>query len=460
MKNKCITVIDDIQDKLKEVSDFLWDNPETAFSETVSAGYLCNVLREEGFNVTEGLANIATAFSGTFGSGKPVIAFLGEYDALSNLSQEACVMEKTDDKGLPGHGCGHNLLGAGSLGAAIAVKRYLEETGAKGTVIFFGCPGEEGGSGKAFMARDGVFDNVDVAFTWHPQSENKVNTNLNLANCQILYKFEGRSSHAGTQPHLGRSALDALELMNVGVNFLREHMPMTARVHYAITNTGGFSPNVVQSHADVLYLIRSANISELDELRQRVDDIADGAALMTGTKVKKEMIKACSNAVTNHTLLSILYDKMQKIGPPVPTEEDVKFATEFTKKALSEYKAANPEKPIKHELLPYNGTNVQSFGSSDVGDVSWVCPTAQITTATYPVGIPGHSWQKTTYGKTHLAHESMLYAAKVLAAAAIEVMENKDILEKAKAEHKERTAPDGYVCPIPKGVVPRTINTI
>lgn len=460
MKNFSVSVVDEIQEKLKEVSNFLWENPETAFSETVSATYLCKILREEGFEVKENLAGISTAFSGSFGNGKPVIGFLGEYDALSNLAQEAGKMEKTDDKGCPGHGCGHNLLGAGSLGAAIVLKRYLEQTGAQGTVVYFGCPGEEGGSGKAFMARDGAFDGVDVAFTWHPQAENKVNTNLNLANCQILYKFDGISSHAGTQPHLGRSALDALELMNVGVNFLREHMPVTARIHYAITNTGGFSPNVVQSHAEVLYLIRSASISELDELRKRVDDIADGAALMTGTTVKKEMIKACSNAVTNHTLLRVLYEKMQEIGVPVPTEEDTKFASEFSKKALSQYKAANAENPINYKLVPYNGTNVQSFGSSDVGDVSWVCPTAQITTATYPVGTPGHSWQKTTYGKTNLAHSSMLYAAKVLAAAAIEVLENDDILENAKAEHKERIAPDGYICPIPKGIRPRTINNI
>ena len=460
MSNFSNTVIDNIQDKLKEVSDFLWDNPETAFSETKSAAYLCKVLREEGFTVEEGLADIATAFSGSFGNGKPVIAFLGEYDALSNLAQEAGIMEKSDDKGCPGHGCGHNLLGAGSLGAAIAVKRYLEQTKSPGTVVFFGCPGEEGGSGKAFMARDGVFDGVDVAFTWHPQSENKVNVNLNLANCQILYKFNGISSHAGTQPHLGRSALDALELMNVGVNFLREHMPMTARIHYAITNTGGFSPNVVQSHAEVLYLIRSADLSDLAELRERVDNIADGAALMTGTTVEKQLIKACSNAVTNHTLLSVLYDKMQEIGAPVPTEEDISFASEFTKKALSQYKAANAEHPIRYDILPYNGTNVQSYGSSDVGDVSWVCPTAQITTATYPLGAPGHSWQKTSYGKSNLAHNATLYAAKVLAAAAIEVMENEELLEKAKQEHKERTSPDGYICPIPKGVVPKAIDKL
>ena len=460
MNKNYTSVVDEIQNKLIELSEYLWDNPETAFAETKSTEILCKALREEGFEVKEGLAGISTAFSGTFGQGKPVIAFLGEYDALSGLYQEACKAEKTENAVGNGHGCGHHLLGTGSLGAAIMVKRYLEETKSEGTVIYYGCPGEEGGSGKAFMARDGVFDGVDIAFTWHPQNTNKVNTNLNLANCQVLYKFDGISSHAGTQPHLGRSALDAVELMNVGVNFLREHMPQTARIHYAITNTGGFSPNVVQSHSEVLYLIRSANISDLDELYERVNNIADGAALMTGTTVTKDFVKACSNAVTNHTLLAVLYEKMLEIGAPVPTDDEVAFAADFSRKALSEYKASNPDHPIRSDIEPYDGKNVQSFGSSDVGDVSWVCPTAQITTATYPVGSPGHSWQKTSFGRTITAYKSMLYAAKVLGAAGIEVLQSPELVEKAKAEHKERTAPDGYKCPIPKGVIPRAINTL
>jgi len=460
MKNDYISAIDEIKDELIEISDYLWDNPETAFSETKSAARLCKALRGEGFEVKEGLADIPTAFSGTFGKGRPVIAFLGEYDALSGLYQEAGKSEKTESVCGSGHGCGHNLLGMGALGAAIAVKRYIEQTKCSGTVVFFGCPGEEGGSGKAFMARDGVFDGVDVAFTWHPNNTNKANTNLQLANCQVLYKFDGVSSHAGVTPHLGRSALDALELMNVGVNFLREHMPNTARVHYAITNTGGFSPNVVQSHAEVLYLIRSADLTDLEELYARVNDIADGAALMTGTKVQKEFIKACSNTVIIHTLVKLLYDKMVEIGSPIPTEEEVAFAADFSRKALSEYKAANPEHPIRYDVEEYTGQNVQNYGSTDVGDVSWVCPTAQIVTATYPVGTPGHSWQKTALGKTSTAHKATLYAAKVMGAAGIELLQNPELVEKAKAEHKERVGAEGYKCPIPEGVRPRAIDTL
>lgn len=460
MTEFCVKTVDAIQAKLIEVSDYLWDNPETAFSETKSAAYICKVLREEGFEIKENLADISTAFSGTYGKGKPVIAFLGEYDALSGLKQTAFSLEKDENVTSPGHGCGHNLLGAGTLGAAITLKRYLEESGKEGTVIYFGCPGEEGGSGKAFMARDGVFDSVDVAFTWHPDLENKVNTRTSLANCQILYKFDGVSSHASTNPHLGRSALDAVELMNVGVNFLREHMPPTARVHYAITNSGGFSPNVVQGHAEVLYLIRSANIDDLKELRERVDDIAKGAALMTGTSVNIEFIKACSNTLPIHSLLEVLYKKLHEVGAPVPTKEEEEYAAEFARKALSMYKNADPDYPIHYKIIPYDGQTIQSMGSTDVGDTSWVCPTAQILTATHPYGTPGHSWQKTSFGKTSTAHKGMLYTAKVLSAAAIEVLNDPELLARAKAEHKQRIAPNGYTCPIPKGVVPRAIDKI
>lgn len=460
MTNEFVSVIDEIKDQLKEVSDYLWDNPETAFSEHKSAAFLCDVLRREGFAVEENLADISTAFSGTFGSGKPVIAFLGEFDALSGLAQEAGKTEKSTGLCGPGHGCGHNLLGTGSLGAAIAVKRYLEQTGCSGTVIYFGCPGEEGGSGKAFMARDGVFDGVDVAFCWHPSDTNLVHARGNLANCQILYKFDGLSAHAATKPHLGRSALDALELMNVGVNFLREHMPATARVHYAITNTGGFSPNVVQSHAEVLYLIRSASLQELKELRERVDNIADGAALMTGTRVEKDFIKACSNMVLNAPLIDIIYKKMNEIGAPVPDEYDVETAREFATKALSEMPNADPDTPIHYDITPYNGVFTQNFGSSDVSDVSWVCPTAQLYTASFAFGTPGHSWQETAQGKLPFALKSALYAAKVLAASAIELLNDPEAIEKAKEAHKKAVGPEGYKCPIPKGVRPRAINSI
>ena len=443
---------------LNNTADFLWDHPETAFAEFASAEYLCQVLRKEGFTVEENVAGIKTAFSGTFGSGKPVIGILGEFDALSGLSQQAGICQQASAGGEAGHGCGHNLLGAGSLGAAIGVKAWLEKTGKSGTVIYYGCPGEEGGSGKAFMARDGVFDGLDAAFCWHPDSVNKVYTSTHLANYQILYKFDGIAAHAAAGPHLGRSALDAVELMNMGVQFLREHIPTSCRIHYAITDTGGFSPNVVQAHAEVLYLIRGVNNQVAKDLYARVNDIAQGAALMTGTKESHQFIKACSNTIVNTPMMELLQKKMEAIDLPQVTEEQVAYAREMAK-TLTNSPSANPEDPLNTTLQPLDREK-QGFGSTDVGDVSWVCPTAQILTAAVAKGTPAHSWQWTAQCKTDLARETTLYAAKVLAAAAVELMEDPALLQKAKDDHARRVGPNGYICPIPEGAKPISLDSL
>lgn len=449
-----LSVIDANKDALIGLSDYLWENPETAFAEFTATQLLCDTLRKEGFFVKEKLANIPTAFSGTFGSGKPVIGFLGEYDALANLDQAAGATSQQGVSGKDGHGCGHHLLGIGALGAAIAAKRYLEQSGKSGTVIYFGCPGEEGGSGKTFMARDGVFNSLDAALTWHPDTSNKIYTHVSLANCQILYKFDGIAAHASTGPHKGRSALDAVELMNIGTNFLREHMSANSRIHYAITDAGGFSPNVVQPHAEVLYLIRSQNAEELEKLTQRVDDVAAGAALMTGTKMTRDFIKACSNTVPNHNLQQILFEKMTEIGTPEITPEDIDFGSRLGREGMSNLTNVNPEDPIYTDIKPYAGQQTQSMGSTDVGDVSWVCPTAQILVTCFVKGTPAHSWQMVTQGKQPLAHKGMLFAAKVLAATAAAVFDDPAKLDLIKAEHQERTG-GKYICPIPVGIHPR-----
>lgn len=454
-----ISVIDEKRELMEQTADFLWEHPETAFTEFQSAAYLCDVLRKEGFTVEENLAGISTAFSGRFGSGKPVIGILGEFDALSGLSQVAGITEQKSAGGDAGHGCGHNLLGSAALGAAIAVKAWLERTGTSGTVIYFGCPGEEGGSGKAFMARDGVFDELDAAFCWHPSNLTKVKTTRTLANYQILYKFDGVASHAGGKPELGRSALDAVELMNVGVQFLREHIPSSCRIHYAITDAGGFSPNVVQPHAEVLYLIRGVDNKIVAELYDRVNDIAKGAALMTGTKESHQFIKACSNSVMNDTMQHMLQDKMDAITPPEPTEEELDYARRLTRQTLMHIPAADPENPLCWQVLPYTPEE-QEFGSSDVGDVSWVCPTAQIVTGCFAKGTPGHSWQETAQAKTTFANKMTLYAAKVLAAGTVELLQNPELLEQAKAEHQKRVGPAGYEPPIPKDVRPISMDAL
>ena len=446
-----LSAIEEKREVLNATADFLWDHPETAFTEFESAKYICDVLRKEGFTVEENVAGIQTAFTGTFGSGKPVIGILGEYDALSGLSQIEGIAQQKSAGGAAGHGCGHNLLGTGSLGAAIGVKAWLQKTGKPGTVIYYGCPGEEGGSGKAFMARDGVFDGLDAAFCWHPEDVTKVRNARSLANYQILYKFDGIASHAGGSPELGRSALDAVELMNMGVQFLREHIPSSCRVHYAITDTGGFSPNVVQAHAEVLYLIRGVNNKIAAEIYERVNDIAKGAALMTSTKVDIQFIKACSDVVPNDAIQRVLQEKMEAIPSPQPTDEQLAYAREITK-TLGISPNADMEHPLYWEVKPY-GPEIQSHSSTDVGDTSWICPTAQIYTACVARGTPGHSWQWTAQCKTDFARDMTIYAAKVLACGAVELMENPELLEKAKAEHKSRVG-EGYVPPIPKEAKP------
>ena len=312
-KQTALDLLDEKQDFLFSVSDSIWDNPETDYTETVSSGILMDALKKEGFTVTSGLAGIPSAFSGSYGSGSPVIGILGEFDALSGLSQKACATEKEAlEPGGNGHGCGHNLLGTGSLAAAIAVKE---------------CPAEEGGSAKAFMARDGVFKGVDIALSWHPNQLNSVWAFSTLANVRIHYFFKGVSAHAGTSPHLGRSALDALELMNMGVQFLREHIIPEARIHYAITNTGGDAPNVVQAEAESVYLIRAPKNDQVREIYERVNQIARGAAMMCGVEVEIQLEKACSNILVNHTLEEVLYENMKAVGLPEYTEEEYAFAS-------------------------------------------------------------------------------------------------------------------------------------
>lgn len=453
-----LSVIDEKAVLLEDVANYLWDNPETAFTEFKSAAYLCDVLRKEGFTVKENLAGIKTAFSGTYGRGKPVIGILGEFDALSGLSQQAGCTEQKTLGGEAGHGCGHNLFAAGSLGAAIAVKKWLETTGNPGTVVFFGTPGEEGGSGKSFMARDGVFDGLDAAFTWHPGVANKLWTDRSLANYQILYKFDGIPSHASNRPEVGRSALDAVELMNVGVQFLREHMPNHCRIHYAITDAGGMSPNVVQPHAEVLYLIRGADNATVKALYQRVNDIAKGAALMTSTRESHVFIKACSNLVHNTVLRKLLHDKLLELGPPKMDEADMQTARAFSENALAGMAGADPENPIGEDVWAYTEAEAQGYSSTDVGDVSWVCPTAQILTATFAKGTPPHTWQMVAQGKLPQAHKMTRYAAKVMAASAVELLTCPELLAKAQEEFRGRVG-DGYEPPIPREVSPKPMDS-
>ncbi len=475
-KNLAFDAIDRVSDQIIAVSDAVWDNPETAFLEEVATKVQCELLENLGFEVQTNLANIPTAFSGRYGSGKPVIGILGEFDALSGLSQKADIFEKEPiTAGANGHGCGHNLLGAGSIAAAYGIMQYLKQTGKSGTVIYYGCPGEEGGSGKAFMARDGVFDELDLALTWHPGDNNLAWYESTLANFQINYKFAGRASHAAAVPHLGRSALDAVELMNVGVQFLREHVKEDVRMHYAITNAGGTSPNVVQANAEVLYLIRAAKLPDVAEVAERVNNIARGAALMTDTRLEIEFIKACSNFVMNNVLADVLHENLLQVDLPQYTEQELEYARKFRDtvdktrnnmavlaqklpKEQGDWVMAQSIEPLCGFVVPRIYAESVLPGSTDVGDVSWVCPTAQLSAASWVSGTPAHSWQAVAQGKGPIAHKSTIYAGKVLAATAIDLLNAPEKIEAAKKEHFDRLEGKKYIPPIPKDVKPRAIG--
>jgi len=449
-----LKIIDEKADFLGDLSDYIWEHPELSFEEFACTEKYIEVLEAEGFTVEKNLAGISTAFSGRYGSGKPVIGLLGEFDALASLSQKAeCCTQEAIVSGGSGQGCGHNYLGVGSFAAAIAVKKYLEETGASGTVIFYGCPAEEGGSGKAFMARDHVFDELDAAITWHPDSQYGIRPRDSLANYKVLYKFDGIASHAGGQPHLGRSALDAVELMDIGVNYLREHITDRCRIHYAITDAGGIAPNVVQAHAEVLYLMRAPSNAEVEDLYKRINNIAEGAALMTGTKASHVFIKGCSNYLNNQTMAWAMNDVIKEIPMPEYTEEELEFGRKFVTTALAGFPKTDPVNPYSTTITEYTGPTLTQ-GSTDVGDVSWVCPTLQFMGATNIKGTPNHSWQQVAQGKNSVGKKATLWIGKCMAAAAVKLLQEPDYLAAAKAEHKETVGPDGYKCPIPEGVKP------
>jgi aminobenzoyl-glutamate utilization protein B len=456
--------VDQKQDDFIALSDRIWGMPELCYGEFRSCAEHTAMLKAQGFRVTENVAGIPTAVMGEAGEDGPVIAILGEYDALPGLSQEAGVAEQ---RPLPGngygHGCGHNMLGSASLLAATAVKDYLAAHGMKGRVRYYGCPAEEGGAAKGFMVRDGAFKDVDVAITWHPGAFAGLFEPMSLANTRIDFSFHGRASHAAVAPHQGRSALDAVELMNVGVNYMREHMPSDARVHYAYLDAGGIAPNVVQAFARVRYLIRARNLQELNQLIGRVRKIAEGAALMTETRVETQVVSAVSNLLGNTPLERALQDNLERLGPPPFDDADRAKAAEFQATMTLEdiessfrrsgmpYRAGQT---LCDSVVPLDAKRAPMLGSTDVGDVSWAVPTVQARGAVYAIGTPGHSWQLTAQGKLPAAHKGLVHVAKAMAGTALNVIEDDALRARAKADHAARTERTPYECPIPADVKP------
>ncbi|MEH2479843.1 aminobenzoyl-glutamate utilization protein B [Nitrobacteraceae bacterium AZCC 2146] len=457
-------LVDNHRPEFEALADRIWEMPEVAYTEYRSVAEHTQMLNALGFRVKENLADIPTAVMGEAGDGGPIIAILGEYDALPGLSQVAGIAEhKEVVPGGHGHGCGHNLLGSAAMLAATAIKDWLAATGTKGRVRYYGCPAEEGGAAKSFMVRAGEFEGVDIAITWHPASITRVDEASSLANTRMDFQFAGRASHAAAAPHLGRSALDAVELMNVGVNYMREHMPADARIHYAMLDSGGIAPNVVQASAKVRYAVRSRDLPGMFALNERVKKVAEGAALMTETTVKMTVISAVSNKLGNTPLELAMHDAMQRLGPVPFSDADRAFAAEIQKTLSDEdiqsdyLRVGIPvrkDTPLCDFAVPFDARGESMIGSTDVADVSWVVPTVEGRVATHAIGTPGHSWQTVAQGKSPAAHKGMVHAAKIMAATAIEALVDPTLIGRAKADLRERTSKIPYVCPIPPDVNP------
>ena len=466
-------LVQDRKQAYTAMSDRIWGFAEPRFQEYDSSRLQQEYLKARGFSIRADLAGEETAFIAEYGSGKPVLAFLGEFDALSSLEQEADSRERRPVPGKTnGHGCGHHLLGTAAVAAVDALKTYMESHGLLGTIRYYGCAAEENAGGKAYLVRDGFFNDCDAAITWHPSTTNKtMMADKYLSNFRVFFTFHGISSHAAGAPELGRSALDAVEIMDIGVNYMREHMIDEARVHGAITNPGGIAPNVIPSEAQILYAIRAPKVTQVKKLYERMCDIARGAALITGTTVDIKQVAAYSNVIENDTLEDIMYENMRHFVPIGYTEEELAYArrfqeviTELDKEGLKdlisilsgrdkEKKRQMEESPMLDFVLERH-VSFGGGGSTDVGDVSWVVPTGKVDINCYAAGTALHSWQAVAQGKAPAAHKGMLTAAKIMACTGAELLEKPELLERIKEDWLEKLDGETYPDPLPKDVKP------
>ncbi|MBO6531598.1 MAG: amidohydrolase [Muricauda sp.] len=440
-KNDVLKQLDAEAETYSEIAHTIWDFAEMGYLEEKSSALLQETLAAEGFSIEKGIAGIPTAFVAEYGSGYPVIGILGEYDALPGLSQEA-VPEKKSAGGEAGHACGHHLFGTASTAAAISVKDWMKANNIKGTIRFYGCPAEEGGSGKVYMVREGVFDDVDVALHWHPSSANAASAGAALANKSAKFRFYGISAHAAAAPQMGRSALDGVEAMNYMVNMMREHVPEDARIHYVITE-GGEAPNVVPDFAEVYYYARHHTRDVVVDIFDRMVKAAEGAALGTGTTMEYEMIGGTHELLPNLTLQKMMHDNLVKVGGITYTPEEKAFAEKISKSLGNE--SLNIK--VAETVQPYKET-AEAFGSTDVGDVSFTVPTAGLGTATWVPGTPAHSWQAVAAGGMSIGSKGMMVAAKTIALTAMDIFENPKTVEAAKKELEERRGKDFKYVPM------------
>ena len=414
----------------------IWNYAETGYNEVQSARQWTEFLRSQGFTVETGVAGIPTAFIATYGSGHPVIGMMAEYDALKGMSQDTVPYRKPLVDGGNGHGCGHNLLGTGSVAGAVAVSKWLAE-GHKGTIKLFGCPAEEGGGGKAYMMREGCFDGTDAMLDWHPDTRNTVNTQTGLANVQVKFTFHGKAAHASGAPEQGRSALDAVEAFDYMMNMMREHVPQTSRIHYIITN-GGKAPNVVPDFAQVLYYFRSPDRKVVQDIFARAVKAAEGAAMGTGTTMEYELMSGNYERLPNDKLSEIVYSNLKKVGGVSLDAGELKFAATMMKNSgLDE---TVPSKSFS--VVPPAAEGYEAYVSSDVGNVTWGVPTGSFRYACFIPGGNGHSWQQTASGGTTIGTKGAVNAAKVLYLCAYDLFSDPAELSKVREEFDRRRGPD------------------
>ncbi len=461
-----LVYLDEWREELSGVAREIWRHPQVGFKETYASGRIADLLKHAGFRVSKPVAGMATAFVAEWGSGRPVIGLLGEYDALLGLSQKVSTSKEPDEPGAPGHACGHNLLGVGAMGAALAAKRLMETGGAAGTVRYFGCPAEETLMGKVFMAREHLFDGVDAMLTWHPMYANTVWAASSAALNSFKLSFHGRSAHAAAAPEAGRSALDAVMLTDIGINYLREHVTSDARIHCVVTR-GGEAPNIVPDFAQSWYYVRAPRRPQVEQIYERVLNVARGAALMTETVLEVETVAACHEYLPNEALQEALLRNMRIVGPPPFDADDVSFARalketlapDMVDEALRAYGRSAQEMgdPLCTRVLDEVGTlsrgTVQPV-STDVGDVSQIVPTAQVTACCMPLGVPLHSWQAVASCGSPIGFKAMLTVAKTLALTIMDLLQDPELVQTARREFVGATGGKGYVSPLPAEVKP------
>jgi aminobenzoyl-glutamate utilization protein B len=416
-----------------------------------------------------GVAAMPTAFVASYGNGKPTIAVLGEYDALPGLSQVTEYIKKPLKEGAPGHGCGHNLLGTAGIGGVLGVKKAIDAGEVKGTIKYYGCPAEENFNAKGYMiSPGGVFEDIDIAITWHPSWDNSIAVQSNNALNSVFFKFYGKTAHAAADPYNGRSALDAVELMNVGANYMREHMIPDARLHYVITN-GGLAPNIVPAEAEVHYFVRSPERYQVEELYNRLKKIAEGAVLMTETRLEIDFIGGTYNPIRNKVVNNVIYEKMRELGPPRFNKDEQVFAQEL-KKTMPPIEVTQIKKIVPPHMLdaalqtlseplfpiisPPLGEGTVEAGSTDVGDVTWNMPLGEFGTACHVVGSPGHSWQNVATSGMSIGHKGMIKAAQIICLTALEFLSNPQLIDKAREEFNSTYKDKSYKSPFPEGHKP------